>query len=230
MIESNLQEITERLDKVEKQNRYMKLAGVAFLSVVVVALLAGAAKKPEVVKEIKAHRIVMVDSEGKERIVMEEGRVRGWSMFSMLNSEGVITFRTMVTDQTVSMTLSPNQNGLTLWAGEQRSEFKMYGKNNTEQIHLKTSEFESVLDVTGPNKKNLARIIAGDHAASIATGGIEKNRVRMTGGLEDMNGGGFAITNKTGEEVIQLRVDEYGNGVVGAYNRKGMGRTLQPGP
>jgi hypothetical protein len=24
--------------------------------------------------------------------------------------------------------------------------------------------------------------------------------------------------------------DDYGNGVVGAYNRKGMGRTLKPGP
>ena len=36
MIESNLQQIAERLDKVEKQNRYMKLAGVAFFSVVAV--------------------------------------------------------------------------------------------------------------------------------------------------------------------------------------------------
>ncbi len=27
-----------------------------------------------------------------------------------------------------------------------------------------------------------------------------------------------------------LAADEYGNGVVGAWNRKGMGRTLKPGP
>ena len=36
--------------------------------------------------------------------------------------------------------------------------------------------------------------------------------------------------NKTGEGVVQLSVDDYGNGVVGAYHRKGKGRTLQPGP
>ena len=37
----------------------------------------------------------------------------------------------------------------------------------------------------------------------------------------------MTVHNKTGEEIIQLHVDDYGNGVVGAYNRKGMGRTLE---
>jgi hypothetical protein len=46
------------------------------------------------------------------------------------------------------------------------------------------------------------------------------------------NGGGFLFEgyNKTGEGVVQLYADDYGNGVVGAYNRKGKGKTLQPGP
>ncbi len=44
------------------------------------------------------------------------------------------------------------------------------------------------------------------------------------------NGGLLQITNKTGEDVVQAHADEYGNGVVGAFNRKGKGRTLQPGP
>ena len=38
------------------------------------------------------------------------------------------------------------------------------------------------------------------------------------------------IQNKTGETVVTAHADEYGNGVVGAYNRKGVGRTLQPEP
>jgi len=44
------------------------------------------------------------------------------------------------------------------------------------------------------------------------------------------NGGEVIILNKTRGEVIQLYADEYGNGVVGAYNRKGVGRELKPGP
>ena len=33
-------------------------------------------------------------------------------------------------------------------------------------------------------------------------------------------GGLVQVYNKTGEDVVQLGVDEYGNGKVGAYNRK----------
>ena len=43
-------------------------------------------------------------------------------------------------------------------------------------------------------------------------------------------GGFVSVSNKTGGEIVQLYADDYGNGVVGAYNRKGMGRTLKPGP
>jgi len=44
------------------------------------------------------------------------------------------------------------------------------------------------------------------------------------------NGFWFEGFNKTGEGVVPLGADDYGNGVVGAYNRKGKGRTLKPGP
>jgi len=43
---------------------------------------------------------------------------------------------------------------------------------------------------------------------------------------------GFFIDgyNRWQKRVVNLSVDEYGNGVVGAYNSKGEGRTLTPGP
>lgn len=46
----------------------------------------------------------------------------------------------------------------------------------------------------------------------------------------DDSGGVVEVHNKAGEGIVQLRADEYGNGVVGAYNRKGKVRTLTPGP
>ena len=42
------------------------------------------------------------------------------------------------------------------------------------------------------------------------------------------NGGGVVVDNKSGEVIVNLYADDYGNGVVGAYNRKGRGRTLTP--
>jgi hypothetical protein len=44
------------------------------------------------------------------------------------------------------------------------------------------------------------------------------------------NGGLVEVINKTGEDIAQMYADEYGNGVVWAGNRKGMGRELKPGP
>jgi hypothetical protein len=38
------------------------------------------------------------------------------------------------------------------------------------------------------------------------------------------------VSNKTGETIAEMGADEYGNGLVGAWSRKGKGRTLQPGP
>jgi hypothetical protein len=43
-------------------------------------------------------------------------------------------------------------------------------------------------------------------------------------------GGMINVSNKTGETIAEMGADEYGNGLVGAWNRKGKGRTLQPGP
>jgi hypothetical protein len=47
----------------------------------------------------------------------------------------------------------------------------------------------------------------------------------LLGGIED--GGKINIYNKTGEEIITMLADDYGNGVVGVWNRKGKGRTLE---
>ena len=40
------------------------------------------------------------------------------------------------------------------------------------------------------------------------------------------NGGEISVFNKTGEEIVTIGADDYGNGEVGAWNRKGKGRIL----
>ena len=40
----------------------------------------------------------------------------------------------------------------------------------------------------------------------------------------DESGGRIAVGNKTGETIVTLSADDYGNGEVGAWNRKGKGR------
>ena len=43
-------------------------------------------------------------------------------------------------------------------------------------------------------------------------------------------GGAIAIFHKPDDPIVDLHPAEYGNGVVGAYSRKGEGRTRQPRP
>ena len=56
-----------------------------------------------------------------------------------------------------------------------------------------------------------------------------KESVRLSTKWE-LNGSSVEVNNKTSETIAQMYDDEYGNGVVWAGNRKGMGRTLKPGP
>ena len=69
-----------------------------------------------------------------------------------------------------------------------------------------TFEGEGTVKTYHPNGKDLVQLSAND------------------------NGGGILISNKTGDKIANMYADINGNGVVGAYNRKGEGRTLQPGP
>ena len=43
-------------------------------------------------------------------------------------------------------------------------------------------------------------------------------------------GGGLWVKHRIGEDIAAMKFDEYGNGVVGAWNPKGKGRTLKPRP
>lgn len=232
MIELNAQEIARRLDKVEKQNRTMKLAGIVFISVVAVSLVAGAAKKSEATKEIKAHRIVMVDSKGKERIVMEE-HASEVPKFEILDTEGRSMFRTIIMAGVLLMESRTEQGKrrLEIITGEDSSSFSIYGKNDVEQISCTARDFATTLYMTSPNQESYLNLGCLNSGSLIVAGrkGFKNSKVFINGGEKDSTGGGITITNKTGEEVVQLHADEYGNGVVGSYNRKGMGRTLKPG-
>jgi len=48
--------------------------------------------------------------------------------------------------------------------------------------------------------------------------------------LSGETAGSLYLRNRTDELIVHLGADEYGNGVVSAWDRKGKGRTLKPGP
>ena len=92
---------------------------------------------------------------------------------------------------------------------------------------------QSVAVISGEKKLAVSLGVAGDGNGTVTT--YETNGSELFGKiLVDLtaspNGGLVEVFNTAGEDVVQMYADDYGNGVVGAYNRKGKGRTLKPGP
>ena len=81
-----------------------------------------------------------------------------------------------------------------------------YSAKGIKLVELTSTTGDNVVTTYDPNGKMLVDLGASD------------------------NGGMVQVSNKTGEAIANMYADEYGNGVVWAGNRKGMGRTLQPGP
>ena len=91
------------------------------------------------------------------------------------------------------------------------------------------SGFVETISAKNGTKKRLVQLTSKvDGNGSVRT---YQDNVRELVRLGATDSGGFiSVYNKMGEDIATMYADEYGNGVVGAWNRKGKGRTLKPGP
>ena len=94
----------------------------------------------------------------------------------------------------------------------------------------RTSFFAVCSGVGGCNKEGKELIYAGGttegHALLTVANKEGKNLIYAIGGS---SGGVILIDNITGENAVELRTDDYGHGYIGVWDRKGKGRTLEPG-
>ena len=78
------------------------------------------------------------------------------------------------------------------------------------------------------NGKDLVNLTSTDNGGTVKT--YQPNGKMLVDLSSNDNGGVVDVFNKKGEGIAQMHADEYGNGAVGSYDRKGRGRTLKPGP
>ena len=101
-------------------------------------------------------------------------------------------------------------------------------KGNDLVVLTATVDGNGKITTYHPDGKTLVKL------SGTVKGGIVKTYQPNGTGLVSVstsdNGGLINVYNKTGEGIANMYADEYGNGVVYAGNRKGKGRTLQPGP
>jgi len=77
------------------------------------------------------------------------------------------------------------------------------------------------------NGKDLVNLTSTDNGGTVKT--YQPNGKELVALTSTDNGGMVYVMNKTNETIADMKADEYGNGLVGAYNSKGDGGTLKPG-
>jgi hypothetical protein len=128
---------------------------------------------------------------------------------------------------------------LSSWTLEHRD----WGKHRfltTQELHVQDSAGKPLISagantdgyglLTVANKEGKDMIYAGantDGDGLLKVKNKEGKDLIYAGVTE--SGGFLNIENITGEDVVELRTDDYGHGYIGVWDRKGKGRTLQPG-
>jgi len=124
------------------------------------------------------------------------------------NNEGVSLVRIIATDGGDGLVTTYNYNGKTV--------------NKLVDLSV-TKGNEGIVTTYGPTGKELVDVTASTNGAGKVT--IYGRTGKKLAGLGDTeNGGSLFVHNKTGEAIVTLQADDYGNGQVGVWNRKGMGR------
>ena len=77
MNEPTMETLARRLDKVERENRWLKLAGVVAVAVIAAVVLMGQATPSKVAKVIEAEKFVLKDIHGKVRALAWANSRRG---------------------------------------------------------------------------------------------------------------------------------------------------------
>lgn len=189
MNEPTLDALTQRLDRLERENRYLKISGIAAAVILAAGALLGAAAS-SVPQELRAKKFVLTDDTGARRAVLEtlengasrlalykkggKGEVelavgRDGVPYLVLTDSGGLTFLGISPDGSASINLGGSTAGfLTLRAvSDGSAQVSVRGKDSKGALQaaglLKAdSKGEVSLVLHDPGIKSLVRLIMTD--------------------------------------------------------------------
>jgi hypothetical protein len=239
MTELQYHKMSERLAKLERQNRIMKQIGCVTILIMVVLLTVGSGKNKELdVYSISAQRLTITDNKGNPGIVMfndDDG-----SALTMSDPNNRIRLKIDTADRGAELCLYDTgfKKQLAISAGNKRSGMTLYADsgeiaslryipkggsglvfsdhNQTRRMLLATTDKESYLWID--NSRGDKQVRLGSY--------LEPENPNMI----ESYGAYMKLYNKRGVPVVKLHADEYGNGVVGAFDYKGVGNEIKAYP
>jgi len=239
MTELQYHKMSERLEKLEKQNRIMKKIGCVTILIMVVLLTVGSDKNRELdVYSISAQRLTIKDNKGNPGIVMFNDD--NGPALTMSDPNNRIRLKMDTADRGAELSLydarfkkqlairADNKlSGLTLYADSGEiaslryipmggSGLAFYDHNMTRRMLLAATDKESYLRIDNSRGEKQVRL---------------GSQLELSNpDLIESYGAYMKLYNRRGTPTVKLHTDEHGYGLVGAYDYKGDGNELKAYP
>jgi len=168
MVEPTMDTLARRLDRVERENRWLKRAGLVALAVIAAVVLMGQATQGKVAKVIEAEKFVLRDAEGKPRARLES------------LPSGLVRLALLDKNENIQSVLG---------VGVGRPSLVLAGRNN------KTILTTSFLSISGKSRLTLAVLPSGAQSL-VLTDNTKRTRAEL--GIEVDGSSTFGLFDRTG--------------------------------
>ena len=198
-----METLLQRLDRMERENLRLKMAGVVVLAVIAAVVLMGQATGSKVAKVVEAEEFALLDKNGVRRAVL--GATAGRVALILTNKDGKgSAWLEVETDGTARLVLADKELNervvLALFPdGSASVAFAETGRR--VRAYLGVLESEARLSLVAANKK------AGIHLAVKPNGSSSQMNLRDTSGtkratiLLDVEGPIFGLLDKAGKVI-----------------------------
>jgi len=124
----NEQSLVTRVNRLERENRRMKLAGMLMLVGVAAVIVMGQAKATKVAKVIEAERFVLRDENGRERAVLET--LLDHTDFTLRNSDDTVTSSLFASDRLAGVEIErQNESIVQLSSAPESAGLRIFDRN-----------------------------------------------------------------------------------------------------
>jgi hypothetical protein len=224
MTEPTIETLTQRLDRVERENRRMKQAGVITLAVIAAVGLMGQATGKKVPKVIEAEKFVLRDTEGNSR--GELTVIAGGSIMRLADEDGNTGAALIVVPDGRRVLELSDKNGV-------RAEFTvrddlahvlLYDKSFVPRIGMEVQpDGRPFLHVADKNGKSRAQLfVAANDTPFLGFYDRDDDRTFVAGmGVAKDGSMALALTDRDEESSVQLKIPRGGQPHLRFYGRKG---------
>jgi hypothetical protein len=230
-VEQRLEDLEASTASLAKSQKRYRFATIGLLCLVIAGVSMGQTRG---VEDIVCRSLRVVQSNGKSAVMIGSSELGG--RIRVHGKNGKVTTSISRSDDGTGhlVNFSPSEQLVSLLGGTNNDGgiLVTYSSSGKRLVVLRSSGSGTNNDggmLTTYSQSGKPLIGLG--ATTSGGGGGMLTTYSQSGkpliGLGATTGGGLlVVSNKTGEGIVTLAADDYGNGTVGAWNRKGEGRTL----